>query len=159
MHTLRSRLTTFSLAACILAPAVAGAQDEYPQTLYWGSGLIDIPVAWVGPLTGDFALNYSGKNFRPDPNKTKINYSGTINSNLAFSMAFAGRFELGVSAYSGNPEEGFFGRGLLVNEADFSEKTGIGKWLIPSIALGARGSAKLQTLTALSIDEFLGSVS
>jgi hypothetical protein len=27
------------------------------------------------------------------------------------------------------------------------------------VALGARGSAKLQTLTALSIDEFLGSVS
>jgi len=26
------------------------------------------------------------------------------------------------------------------------------------VALGARGSAKLQTLTALSIDEFLGSV-
>jgi uncharacterized protein with GYD domain len=28
-----------------------------------------------------------------------------------------------------------------------------------SVALGARGSAKLQTLTALSIDEFLGAVS
>ena len=28
-----------------------------------------------------------------------------------------------------------------------------------SVDLGARGSAKLQTLTALSIDEFLGSVS
>jgi len=28
-----------------------------------------------------------------------------------------------------------------------------------AVALGARGSAKLQTLTALSIDEFLGSVS
>jgi uncharacterized protein with GYD domain len=28
-----------------------------------------------------------------------------------------------------------------------------------SVALGARGSAKLQTMTALSIDEFLGAVS
>ncbi len=28
-----------------------------------------------------------------------------------------------------------------------------------SVALGARGSAKLQTLSALSIDEFLGAVS
>jgi uncharacterized protein with GYD domain len=28
-----------------------------------------------------------------------------------------------------------------------------------SIALGARGSAKLQTLTALDIEEFLGAVS
>jgi uncharacterized protein with GYD domain len=28
-----------------------------------------------------------------------------------------------------------------------------------SVALGARGSAKLQTLTALSIDEFLGGIS
>ena len=28
-----------------------------------------------------------------------------------------------------------------------------------SVALGARGSAKLQTITALSIDEFLGGIS
>jgi uncharacterized protein with GYD domain len=28
-----------------------------------------------------------------------------------------------------------------------------------SVALGARGSAKLQTLTALSVDEFLNSLS
>jgi uncharacterized protein with GYD domain len=27
-----------------------------------------------------------------------------------------------------------------------------------SVALGARGSAKLQTMTALSIDEFLGGI-
>ena len=43
------------------------AQQDYPQTLYWGSGLIDIPVAWVSPISGDFALNYSAKRFRVDP--------------------------------------------------------------------------------------------
>ena len=49
------------------------AQQEFPQTLYWGSGLIDIPVAWAPPVTGDFAIGYSGKRFRVYPIATKLN--------------------------------------------------------------------------------------
>ena len=136
MRTIR-RLTILGVLVAAASSRVE-AQDEYPQTLYWGSGLVDIPVAWISPLSGDFALNYSGKSFKDDPNATKINYSNSINSNLVFSMSFAGRVEGGVSWYSSNPEYGFFVRGLLMNENDFRERGTFARWLVPSVALGAR---------------------
>jgi uncharacterized small protein (DUF1192 family) len=135
MRTIR-RLTILGVLVAAVSSRAA-AQDEYPQTLYWGSGLIDIPVAWVSPLTGDFALNYSGKSFKDDPNATKINYSNSLNSNLVFSMSFGGRLEGGVSWFSSNPEYGFFARGLLMDENQFRERGGWARLLIPSIALGA----------------------
>ena len=138
MPSIRSTITALGAVIAIgVAPALS-AQESFPQTLYWGSGLIDIPVAWVSPITGDFAINYSGKTFEVDPDEPKINYSESINSQLVFSMSLWGRAELGFAAYSNNPEFGFFGRGLLINEKDFRERGGVARWLIPSIALGAR---------------------
>ena len=67
-----SRRQTRLMAALALGavlPAVARAQQEFPQTLYWGSGLIDIPVAWAPPLTGDFALGYSGNGLISTPSR------------------------------------------------------------------------------------------
>jgi hypothetical protein len=113
------------------------AQQEFPQTLYWGAGLIDIPAAWVAPITGDFAINYSGKQFKIDPSRPKINYNDKLNSQLTFSMSFAGRVEAGVAAFSSNPEWGFFGQGLVVRQEDFKPKGGAMAW-IPSVAVGVR---------------------
>ena len=140
MRTTFRRLAAVAVVTAALALTVrpAAAQEEFPQTLYWGSGLVDIPVAWVSPLTGDFALQYSGKNFKPDPNRTKINYSGSVNSNLQFSVALFGRVEAGVSAFSSNPEQAFFAHGLLIDEGYFRERGGFARWLIPSVALGVR---------------------
>ena len=139
MPSIRSTIAALGAAIVVgVAPSALSAQESFPQTLYWGSGLIDIPVAWVSPITGDFAINYSGKTFETDPDEPKINYSESINSQLVFSMSLWGRAELGFAAYSNNPEFGFFGRGLLINEQDFRERGGIARWLIPSIALGAR---------------------
>ena len=67
------------------------AQQDFPQTLYWGSGLIDIPVAWAPPVTGDFAIGYSGKRFRLDPIATKLDYNDRLNSQLTFSTGLFGR--------------------------------------------------------------------
>src|SRR4051812_49989212 len=104
MRTTRSSLPPLAvLAALALAmlPARAlEAQQEYPQTLYWGTGLIDIPVAPVSPITGDFALSYMGKKFSNDPSAEKINYNNSINSQLTFGMAFFGRLEAGIAAFS-----------------------------------------------------------
>ena len=137
MITLRRPLAGIALAALAGAvPAAANAQ-EFPQTLYWGSGLIDIPVAWVGPLNGDFSMNYSGKRFSPDPTKTKINYNDELNSQLTFSMSFLGRVEVGIAAFSSNPEQGFFARGLLLDERNFDGRPGAARFL-PSVAIGAR---------------------
>ncbi len=138
MMITRCKSVAFGLALAGLAVGRAEAQeiDTFGQSLYWGSGLIDIPVAWVAPLTGDFALNYSGKTFEIDPNFPKINYDGSINSQLTFSMSLWGRLEAGVAAYSANPEQGFFARGLLLREGDLALE-GASRWL-PGIAVGVR---------------------
>ena len=134
------------IAACValgVAPAssVFAQQQEFPQTLYWGSGLIDIPVAWAPPLTGDFAVGYSGKRFRPDPITTKLNYDDRLNSQLTLSAAMFGRLEGGVAFFSSNPEYGFFVRGVLVREDDLANRGGVLAWL-PGVAVGARNLGK-----------------
>jgi hypothetical protein len=135
----RSTTTLFAAAALVLSARAASGQTEYPQTLYWGSGLVDIPVAWVSPLSGDFAINYSGKRFSPDPDKTgSINYNDKNNSQLTGSMSLFGRLDLGIAAYTANPEEGFFGRGVVIREEDFAESGTFARLLIPSVAVGIR---------------------
>jgi hypothetical protein len=129
------------LALGIAPLTAAAAQQDYPQTLYWGSGLIDIPVAWVSPLGGDFALNYSAKRFRVDPVVTKINYDDRMNSQFTLSGAALGRLEGGVAFYSSNPEYGFFIRGVLVSEEDLKLRGGALEWF-PALAVGMRNLGK-----------------
>jgi hypothetical protein len=138
MRTIRNSLLAAIVAAGLFAGRPALAQQDYPQTLYWGAGLIDIPVAWVSPLNGDFAINYSGKSFKPDPERVKINYNDKLNSQLTFSMSFAGRLELGLAEYSANPEQGGFARAVIIREEDFGQNGGIARWIIPSIGVGVR---------------------
>ena len=138
MASIRYSLAVAGVAAALLAPDVTQAQGNYPQTLYWGAGLIDIPVAWVSPLTGDFAINYSGKTFEKNPTPVKIDYNDQLNSQLVMSMSFMGRLEVGYAAFSSNPEWGLFGRGVLIRQEDFSARGGWAGLLVPSLALGVR---------------------
>src|SRR5687768_3382188 len=133
----RFRLRVAAAVVALVAAAPAGAQQEYPATLYWGTGLIDIPTAWVAPLTGDFFINYSGKRFEPDPTKTKINYSNSLNSQLVFALSGWGRVEAGYAAFSSNPEWGFFGKAMLLREDDYRDRVGAIRWM-PSFAVGIR---------------------
>jgi hypothetical protein len=133
----RFRLRVAAAVVALVAAAPVGAQQEYPATLYWGTGLIDIPTAWVAPLTGDFFINYSGKRFEPDPTKTKINYSNSLNSQLVFAISGFGRLEAGYAAFSSNPEWGFFGKAMLLREDDYRDRVGLAHWM-PSLAVGIR---------------------
>ena len=137
--------------AGLVAARAAGAQTEFPMTLYWDTGLIDIPAAWVAPITGDFTINYSGKRFTTDPNDQKLDYSKSVNSQLTFSLAFAGRVELGVAAFSSNPEQGLFAKGLLIREDDFRERGGFARWVIPSIAIGVRNVGRYESIDRFGI--------
>ena len=120
-----------------LATPVSG-QSSFPQTLYWGAGLIDIPVAWVAPLSGDFAISYSAKRFEPgDPVVTGVNYNDATNSQLTTSVSMWGRVEAGVAFYTANPEYGFFGQVLLLNEDAMRLREGATRWL-PGLAIGVR---------------------
>jgi hypothetical protein len=138
---MRCSIVAAATIALGVAWSDAGAQQEFPQSLYWGSGLIDIPVAWASPITGDFAISYSGKRFRLDPIATKIDYNDRLNSQFTASASLFGRLEGGVAFFSSNPEYGFFVRGVLVREEDLAARGGFLSWL-PAVAVGARNLGK-----------------
>ena len=142
------RLAVLALGAVL--PAVARAQQGFPQTLYWGSGLIDIPIAWAPTLTGDFAIGYSGKRFRVDPTATSLDYNDRLNSQLTLSAGLFGRLEGGVAFFSSNPEYGFFVRGVLVTEDDLAARGGALRWL-PAVAVGARNLGKYSHIDRFGI--------
>jgi hypothetical protein len=125
------------IAALIAAAPRAHAQQSYPQTLYWGAGLIDVPVAWVAPVSGDFALSFSGQTFNSAVASPQLAALDGFNTNGAFSLSFWGRVELGLAIYSDNPEWGAFASGLLLDEENYRIKTGASHW-IPSLAIGVR---------------------
>jgi len=126
-----------AIPAALALPGVAKAQETYPQTMYWGAGLIDIPVAWVSPVTGDFAMNFSGKTFHGAKASPGFSILNGLNTNGSLSFSFFGRLETGLSIYSDNPEWGLFAQGLLLNEENFRPKSGLVRW-VPSIAVGIR---------------------
>ena len=131
------RIALLATLAAVVLPRIANAQQTYPQTTYWGAGLIDIPVAWVSPVTGDFSVNFSGKTFHGAKASPGLAVLDGLNTNGALSFSFFGRLETGLSIYSDNPEWGLFAQGLLLNEENFRVKSGLARW-VPSVAVGMR---------------------
>ncbi|MDQ3696613.1 MAG: hypothetical protein M3373_01105 [Gemmatimonadota bacterium] len=122
-------LLVVSLAA---APALDAQQrDPYTATLHFGTGLINIPVAWVSPTNADVWLQTSGKNIDYAPD---LNFATRWNTNISIDTHWLGRFSIGASAYSQNPEWGFFGQALLVRPGQFA--------FLPGLAVGVRNVGK-----------------
>lgn len=152
MRAARGMATVTLLAATIAGRAVA--QESYPVTLYWGSGMIDIPTAWVSPITGDFAVSYSGKSYREAPSLPQINFAGTYHSEFSMNASFFGRAEVGVSVLSANPEWGFYGQALVIDGDKFRDRSGLAKW-IPSVAVGMRNVGPYSHLDRFGVGYFL----
>ena len=130
------------IAAAVVATAVGatsvGAQqgnDPYPATLHYGTGLINIPVAWVSPTSGDGWFNISGKRIQYY-GPADASFATQFNTNVALDTHWAGRFSLGVAAYSQNPEWGFFGQALLLRDNQIG--------FLPGIAVGFRNLGKYE---------------
>lgn len=121
----------------MVAVGASQAQEAYPQTLYWGTGLIDIPVAWVSPVSGDFGIDVSAKTIEGSRLSAGLDVGSGLNSNLALTASFLGRAEIGLSVYSDDPEWGLFGRALVLDQEDFRGKPGLAGW-VPSVAVGLR---------------------
>ncbi len=120
--------------AALSAGARTGyGQTEFPQTLNWGSGLIDIPAAWVSPVTGDFALDWAARSLRTTP--AIPSYHRSLAGTAALQVALFGRAELGMSLLSSDFEHGLYGQALLFNEDDFRGRPA---GLLPSVAVGMR---------------------
>ena len=125
MRTMRSAIGSLprALAASLLLASALPAQDaptaprtSYPATLQFGTGLINIPVAWVSPRNADMWINTSGKTIDHFPDEDAANWATKWNTNIAIDTHWLGRFSVGAAAYSQNPEWGFFGQVMLLRE-------------------------------------------
>ncbi|MFN2398428.1 MAG: hypothetical protein ABR543_07270 [Gemmatimonadaceae bacterium] len=135
MRTMRPGATPFvcALASLLLTATAMSAQqqrDPYPATLQFGTGLVNIPVAWISPISGDIWANSSGKQITHYIDPAKMNFATKWNTNLSIETHWLGRFSVGAAAYSQNPEWGFYGQALLVRDNQFGP--------IPAIAVGVR---------------------
>ena len=115
-----------------------GAQqgnDPYPATLHYGTGLINIPVAWVSPTSGDGWFSISGKRIQYY-GAADASFATQFNTNVALDTHWAGRFSVGLSAYSQNPEWGFFGQALVLRDNQVG--------FLPGVAVGFRNLGKYE---------------
>ena len=133
MRALRpGAVLTGALTALFALAARSGAQelDPYPITLYYGTGLINTPVAYVSPTNADVRLSSTGKWLPYHSNPEQHNFATRWNTNLAIETHWLGRFTVGASVYSQNPEYGFFGSLLVLRDGTIP--------FLPSIAIGVR---------------------
>jgi hypothetical protein len=125
-----------TVVACLGGATSIGAQqgnDPYPATLHYGTGLINIPVGWVSPTSGDGWFSISGKRIQYY-GAADASFATQFNTNVALDTHWAGRFSVGVSAYSQNPEWGFFGQAMLLKDNQVG--------FLPGIAVGFRNLGK-----------------
>ena len=136
MRTMRPGVwPTVALAAFIaLTPRLQAQQveqaDYYTPTLHFGTGLINVPVAWVAPRNGALFVGTSAKEIPSAANESEMNFATRWNTNIAIQTDWLGRFSVGVAAYSQNIDWGFFGRALLVRDGDLG--------FLPGVAVGVR---------------------
>lgn len=131
-------LVATAMAAAMAMPAGAQSRDPYAATLYHGVGLIHIPVAWVAPRNGDLRLMAAGKTIPWAIDKDAHNFASYVNTNLSGEVHFLGRFTVGASYYSQNPDWGIFGQVALLRDGDVPG--------LPGLAIGVRnlGNCKSQ---------------
>ena len=121
-----------ALSALLTLATGAGAQqqDAFPQTLHWGTGLINVPVAWISPRNADLRVLASGKDIPWHFEPGDMTFATRLNTNIAMETHWLGRFTVGLSVYSQNPQWGFFGSVLVLRENQFG--------FSPALAIGAR---------------------
>ena len=136
MRTMRPGVwPTVALAAFIaLTPRLHAQQveqvDPYAPTLHFGTGLINVPVAWVAPRNGALFVGTSGKEIPSAANESAMKFATRWNTNIAFQTDWIGRFSVGVAAYSQNIDWGFFGQALLLRDGALG--------FLPGVAVGVR---------------------
>src|SRR5690349_1100827 len=140
MRTLRPSVVRLFTALAVVGVAVpAGAQtgNPYPATLYHGSGLITIPVAWVAPRNADVMVQAAGKTIPWAIDKSAHNFASYVNTNLSAETHWMGRFTVGASYYDQNPDWGIFGQVLLLRDGDVP--------YLPGLAVGVRNLGNCKT--------------
>jgi hypothetical protein len=118
--------------------AVQQPAQPYTQTLQFGAGYINTPVAWVSPRNSDWWMTVSAKDLPSFEDPSKNGLASRLNSNFAIDTHWGGRVSVGASLYSQNPEWGLFGQALLIREGDF------GQSFMPAFSIGARNVGRFK---------------
>lgn len=105
-------------------------RDPYTSTLFFGAGLINDPVAWVSPTSGDVFVTFGGIR-TPSVAHPSGDLFDYWNDNFSIETHWLHRFSVGASLYNNNGAWGAFGQVLLVRDGQFAS-------FLPAIAIGAR---------------------
>ncbi len=134
-----------ALAIGVLAAPAAAQRASFTPTLYWDSGLIDTPVAWVAPLGSDVAIHATRVQL---DTTAKLGPKVTDNQSYNFSLSASlwGRAEVGVSIFTSDLKGGLFAKGMLWDQMDGAFRKGLVYWM-PSVAVGMRNVGNEKGLT------------
>lgn len=140
------RRLLWTACALLASAASAGAQrPAFTPTLYWETGLIDTPTAWVSPLGSDVAINVARVSFDSTA-KFGPRIGDNQGYNFSLSASLWGLTEAGLSVFTSGMKGGLFVKLKLWDEADGTFRKGMVHWL-PSVAVGARNIGNEQHLT------------
>jgi hypothetical protein len=128
------RIAVVLLAGVLAVRAGAQERTSYPygSTLTFGTGLVNIPVAWVSPNSGDLFASISARalgagTLQPNASNSLWQLTESLEAHVG------GWLSVGGSLYSVSSQSlGLFAKALLVKQRDDGPR-----WL-PSIAIGAR---------------------
>jgi hypothetical protein len=146
----RLSLVVGVLAVVILsAPTAAHAQrPTFASTLFWDSGLINVPAAYASPLGGDLAFNFSRVSLDsanlPSLQAKQASYT------LSLTASLWGRGEVGISVFSGDLKSGLFGKFVILDQTDGIWRRGPAHWM-PSLAVGVRNVGTEKSLNRLAL--------
>ena len=118
--------------AALTAVAQERSTPPYGSTLTFGTGLVNIPVAWVSPGSGDLFVAISARSigagsFAPKANGSLWDLTESLEAHVG------GRVSLGASLYgSKNQQVGAFAKLLVLRQP------GEGSAWRPSVAVGVR---------------------
>ncbi len=132
-----------------LIPAALSAQrPNFGSTLFWESGLINAPTAYVSPLSGDLTMNLTRLSL--DSVSLPASNAKGASYNVSFSGSMFGKLELGLSVFSGDLKFGGFGKLMLWDQVDGMWRKGLAHYA-PSVAIGVRNVGTNKTLNRLAM--------
>ncbi len=147
-----------AVALVVLAAPGALARAQRPTfgpTLFWETGLVNVPAAAVAPLGGDLAFSFT--RLALDSAALPPGAGKAASYNLSMSASIWGRAEVGISVFSGDLRSGLFGKLMLVDQTDGIWRRGLVHWL-PSIAIGVRNVGTEKSLNRLAISDATSSL-
>lgn len=147
---LHRRSVTVMCLLALSSASVAAQQPQFNPTLFWDAGLINTPAAYVSPLGGDLALNFSRLSF--DSLKTP-NFAKNAGYDLSVSYSAWSRADFGVSLFGSTLKTGFFAKVLAWDQSDGIWRSGWRHWL-PSMAFGVRNLGTENTLNRFGQENF-----